>query len=107
MSENRRLDFLSEAFLKTKLTVAKDQVASDLDSETVILHVKTGNYYGLNEVGTRIWGLLQGGTTVPSIRETILNEYDVARETFERDLQSILSDLHEKGLIEVEYEEAA
>ena len=38
---------------------AKEQVSCDLAGEAVILNLKSGQYFGLNEVGTRIWNLIQ------------------------------------------------
>ena len=70
--------------LKHLIVVAiKDQVASDLGGETVILNLKTGIYHGLDAIGTEIWQLLQNSTTVNNILNTLLQEYDVEPERCE------------------------
>jgi coenzyme PQQ synthesis protein D (PqqD) len=78
-----------------------NQVSSSLGDEAVILELTQGVYYGLNEVGARIWELLQQPRRVGEIRDLILDEYEVAPQTATRDLLALLAELAERGLIEV------
>jgi len=41
-----------------KVTIPDDVVFRDLAGEAVILNLASGIYFGLNEVGTRMWNLL-------------------------------------------------
>lgn len=66
-----------------------------------ILDLKAGVYYGLDEVGARIWNLLQEPKIVSEIRHTLLEEYDVEPERCERDLLALLQRLADEGLVEV------
>ncbi len=77
-------------------------VHCDLEDEVVILGLEDGVYYGLNPVGAFIWNLIQEPHTFAQIREAILAEYEVEKEVCEKDLQELLADLMEKGLIEIE-----
>jgi Coenzyme PQQ synthesis protein D (PqqD) len=86
--------------------VAKEQVACDLAGEAVILSLKSGQYFGLNEVGARVWNLIQEPKTVKEIRDTLLKEYDVESECCERELLALLQDLAAKGLVVVKDEKA-
>ena len=81
---------------------AKEQVSCGLSGETVILHLKDGIYYGLNEVGTHIWGLLRAPCTVQELLDSILSEYDVDPEQCKMDLLVLLDQLSVKGLIRIE-----
>lgn len=101
MNGTDALVFSRPSFLTAEISAVQDQVSSDLNDEMVILHVRTGNYYGLNDVGARVWNLIQGKTTPATIRDTILREYDIDQHQLESDLQSLLSDLLKKGLIEI------
>jgi hypothetical protein len=87
--------------LAATVVATADQVSTLLSDETVILHLGDGHYYGLDPVGTSIWGLLQQPRTVGEIRDRLLEEYDVAPERCERDLVTLLRDLAERRLIEV------
>ena len=79
-----------------------EQVSSEIDGETVSLNLKSGIYYSLNAVGSRIWQILQESSSVRDIRETIVEEFEVDAERCERDVLRLLSELSAKGLIEVD-----
>jgi hypothetical protein len=83
------------------VVAAQDQVSSDLSGEAVILNLATGSYYGLDDVGARIWSLLQQPSSVDLIRDTIVGEYEVEPERCERDLLTLLEELEAAQLIEV------
>ncbi len=84
------------------VVAAKDQVSSDLGGETAILDLKAGMYYGLDDVGARVWDLIQEPRNVGDIRDILLEEYDVAPERCERDLLALLQRLADERLIEVQ-----
>lgn len=84
------------------VVATRDQVSSDLKGEVAILDLKAGVYYGLDEVGARIWNLLQEPKIVSEIRNTLLEEYDVEPDRCERDLLALLQRLADEGLVEVE-----
>ncbi len=84
------------------ITVIKEQVSSNLGEEAVILDPKSGYYYGLNDVGSLIWKLIQAPKTVSQIRNAVLDEYEVTPEECDPDILELLEDLQSRGLIEVE-----
>src|SRR5450759_422120 len=49
------------------VAAVKDQVSCALDEDTVILHLGSGTYYGLNAVGSTIWNLIQEPRTIAEI----------------------------------------
>ncbi|MBK9713266.1 MAG: lasso peptide biosynthesis PqqD family chaperone [Kouleothrix sp.] len=89
------------------VVVSPDQVSSDLAGEVVMLNLKNGTYYGLDEVGAHVWALIQEPRAVAAIRDSILAEYDVEPERCEQDLLALLGDLADNGLIEVRDEWSA
>lgn len=90
--------------LHTKVVAVKDQISCDLSGEAAILNLKTGIYFGLNEVGARIWSLISEPQTVGAIKDVIVAEYDVTPERCERDLVGLLQKMAAKQLIEVKNE---
>lgn len=86
----------------TRVKVTSDQVSSELGKEVVILHVKNGIYYGLDEVGVLIWSKLQGGSSVSEIVSSIVQEFDVDAKTCEQDVLRILSELVDAQLVTVD-----
>ena len=91
---------------ETYLVATSRQLSCELDADTVILHLDSGFYYGLNDVGASIWKLLQEPRRLSDLREAILAEYDVDGATCQRDLEAVLQRLTEAGLVEVRPEAA-
>lgn len=83
----------------TRLEPGDDVIFRDLEGESVLLDLKTGLYFGLNPVGTRIWHLLEEGKTPAQMVEGLVAEYDVSPEQCQKDLQQLLAVLKEKGLV--------
>lgn len=86
---------------ETVVVASRDQVGSDLAGETVLLSMKTARYYGLADVGARIWSLVQRPVTVSEICEIIVREYDVSPGQCESDVVRFLEELATHGLVEV------
>lgn len=80
---------------------APNVAACDLGEEVAILHLETGIYFGLNQVGTRIWGLLEHETALEAIVLDLLGEYEVDREVCEQDVAQLLGEMRRVQLIEI------
>jgi hypothetical protein len=65
------------------------------------LDLKSENYFGLDAVGTRIWQLVRDNGDVQVILETILDEFDADEARIRRDLEALLSEIADLGLITV------
>ncbi|MEA5466123.1 lasso peptide biosynthesis PqqD family chaperone [Leptothoe sp. PORK10 BA2] len=83
------------------ISTAPNQIASELEGEAIILNLVSGMYYGLNEVGAKIWELIQQPCTFENILNGLLEEYDVQPDICQQDLAKILEDMKEARLIEV------
>ena len=55
--------------------------------------------YTLNEIGSRIWHLIDGHTPMNEIIQTITTEYDVTEEEAARDVLDLVNSMQEAGLI--------
>lgn len=75
-------------------------LAREVGGEMVLLDPHRGVYYGLNEVGHRIWTLLSEGRSVAEIEGRLLAEYDAPSAAIQEDLQTLLRELCDHGLIE-------
>jgi hypothetical protein len=81
------------------LKVADGVVFRDLEGEAVLLNLDSGMYYGLDEVGTRVWLLIQEHGRVDAVVERMLDEFDVAPERLSADVTRLVSSLLDKGLL--------
>lgn len=65
----------------------------------VLLDTKGGEYFTLDEVGTRIWELCDGSRTVAEVAAAIAEEYDAPAQTIQTDMLELLNELADAGLI--------
>ena len=83
----------------TLLFAAKGLSLAPFDGESVLLDEKSGLYFGLNEVGSRILDLVQEPTSVATLLETLHDEYEVSSGELENDLMEFLEDMIRQGII--------
>lgn len=84
----------------TLLARSQDQVSCDVSGETVILSLKTAQYYGLDPVATRVWELLKNANTVSQMCESLLSEYDVDPERCTNEVIALTEQLINWQLVE-------
>jgi hypothetical protein len=99
---------IPHAFVKLFMVTAHSTVvvksgltAADLGGEAVVLDPHTGRYYGLNELGARIFELSQKPRSVDRIMATLLQEYDVAEDQLRTDVVAFLREMETRELIEI------
>jgi hypothetical protein len=78
-----------------------DYVMFTTDSEdSVLLNARTDQYYALDEVGARLWSLLNDRKPLREVYQVLLDEYEVAPVQLEQDMLELLNHLLENGLVE-------
>lgn len=85
-----------------RLTVPEHVASRDLDGELVLLNYDSETYFGLDEVGTRIWEVLQAAATIEAGVAELLEEFDVTPEQLRGDVQRLLGELIDGGLVELQ-----
>ena len=85
--------------LQQKVTISSKVMSQEVDGETVLLDLESESYFGLDEVGTRIWQLLNEGSNLQTVFDILLGEYDVDEKQLEKDIQDHVARLVEAGLI--------
>ncbi len=85
---------------RARLTPARHVVSTAHGDRTVLLDSRSGHYYGLDEVGSRIWSLAGAGLTPTTISEKLAQEYDAPVEQLAQDVETFLADLKRSRLLE-------
>ena len=86
----------------TTVVVSDSQTSTEVGGERVILDLDRGVYYGLNEVGARIWAMMESPVTVDEIVTALLDEFeDVSRAECRDDVVNLLEEMEEQKLIRV------
>ena len=92
---------MSTAFSQ-RVKVPTNVMFRELEGEAVILDVDSETYFGLDEVGTRMWQLVTATESVQAAYDTLVEEYDVEPEVLRGDLAELLEALAGRGLIEID-----
>ena len=77
------------------------QLSADLDGEVVILSIDNGRYYDMNEVGSRIWALMERPISVAALIDLLVGEFEVEREICREEVLAFLRELHADGLVQI------
>jgi hypothetical protein len=87
--------------LDSRVRVNEDVVFQELEQEAILLNPKTGVYFGLDPVGTRIWSLLQGGSLLSNVVTALCDEFDVAKARCAEDVLHLVAEMEEKSLVTI------
>lgn len=74
---------------------------TDLDGEKVMMNLDKGEYFMMNEVGSRIWEIINESINVKGIIETLRSEYEVDEETCKDTVIEFLGRLNDAELISI------
>jgi hypothetical protein len=77
-------------------------ISQEISGETVFLDLERECYFGLDTVGTRIWQLIETSSDLLSIFNTLLEEYEVEESRLRGDLETLINDVRDRGLISLE-----
>lgn len=88
--------------LNQTITLSPEVISQEVSGETVLLDLDSEHYFGLDEVGTRIWQLIKETDSLETIFQTLLAEYDVTEDRLLQDLATLLGEIAELGLIKLE-----
>ncbi len=85
--------------LPQRVEVSEEVLFQEIEGESVLLNLKNEQYFGLDEVGTRIWHLLTEDEETNKTLRCLLKEYDVEEEKMRNDLAVLINELNAQGLI--------
>ncbi len=88
--------------LNQTITLSPEVISQEVSGETVLLDLESENYFGLDEVGTRIWQLIKESGDLRAIYDTLLAEYEVEEEQLHTDLEALLEEIAGLGLVKME-----
>lgn len=83
-----------------RFKVTEDTVFREVDDTVIALNLNSGQYFTLNEVGSRMWAFIAEQLATDAIINTIVAEYDVTHQQVEKDLFDLLVELKANGLVE-------
>lgn len=74
-------------------------IARDLDDETIIMNLKTSDYYTVDGAGSLIFRLISENKTLGQIAEAVASEYEIGVEKAVADAVRLIDELKRKRMI--------
>lgn len=93
---------MTSPVLPARATVAPDVLFQELDGESVLLNLRSDRYFGLDDVGTRMWQLVVDHGDLATVLGVLLDDYAVEEAVLQRDLATFIAQLAEAGLLIVD-----
>jgi Coenzyme PQQ synthesis protein D (PqqD) len=85
----------------TRIRRNPDVVFRSLQEEQggVLLHLQSGAYHGLNDIGSVIWREIENETSFADLVAAIRAQVDDAPDSLEQDVSGFVEDLSERELV--------
>jgi hypothetical protein len=87
--------------LNTRIVRVQNVMTAPIDQEVVIFNLAKNNYVNLDEIGRRIWDLLDTPRNVGDLCRKLSEEFDAAPEQITADVLAFLNELQAENLIHV------
>jgi hypothetical protein len=86
--------------------IPDDVVSRELEGELVVTSLSMGGFLRLDDVGRRIWSLLEEGKDVDGVIDALTRQFDVDAIACRTDVEAFLENLAERGLLNWRREDA-
>ena len=74
-------------------------LAAQVGDEVVMMSVESGVYIGLNEIGARVWALIETPRELADICASLSEEFETTPETCRPEVESFLAQLEQRGAV--------
>jgi len=92
---------MTDRSLPAKIGISDHVLYQEIEGECVLLDMATEQYFGLDDVGTKIWQLLaEDGDTEKTLTK-LRQVYAADEATLRTDLTNLVRELCDKGLLNV------
>jgi hypothetical protein len=82
-----------------RIVLGPGVLSRELEGEAVLLSLDAGQYFGLDEIGTRVWSLLLEHGDVEPVVRAVVAEYEVTEAQFRADLERFVHQMVANGLL--------
>jgi hypothetical protein len=74
-------------------------LAAQVGEELVMMSVDSGVYIGLNDVGARVWELIETPRDMDELCSTLSEEFDTTADACRPEVEAFLAQLEQRGAI--------
>jgi hypothetical protein len=93
---------LTEIKLESRVRFSPDILFQEVQGDAVLLDMKSGVYFGLDRVGTRMWQIMAEHSVIRDVIAAILTEFDVPEERCREDVLVLVGRLRDQGIVILE-----
>lgn len=83
----------------TKIRRSEKVTFQKVAEEAILIHLDTGTYFSLNNIGTEFWELFDGEKSIKELAEIVASKYKVDAEMVTTDLIELVEKLAEDALV--------
>ncbi len=76
-----------------------DWLSAEVGGEIVMMSVEMGNYVGMNEVGARIWQLIETPRSIEDLCAALVAEFAVSPQECLADTTAFLDEMVKQGAV--------
>jgi hypothetical protein len=85
--------------MDSRLSIPPQVLSRQVGDETVLLDLASGQYFGLDKVGKRIWECISGGRSLTETVASLVADYEVGEEQASKDVIDFVTNLVDRGLL--------
>ncbi|HEY9000084.1 MAG TPA: PqqD family protein [Mucilaginibacter sp.] len=93
---------MENLILPKTVKISNNVLFQHINNECVLLDMDSEQYYGLDDIGARMWQLLSEDGDTGKALTLLLAEYDIDEKTLRQDLFNLITELGNVKLISVE-----
>ena len=83
----------------TVITRSSALLAAAVRDETVMMDIESGNYFGLDDIGSVIWQRLETPSQFGKLIDALVADYDADRAVIAEDVRKLLSIMAEHKVV--------
>ncbi len=92
---------LTKGIKSVKISISESVLVQQLEDESVLLNLDSEQYFGLDDIGTSMWEVINETESVEKAYEQLLTIYEVEPEQLHQDLYNLIEKLIAHELVKV------
>ena len=84
-----------------KVSLIENVLIQELAGESVLLHLDSEQYFGLDEMGTHMLSILKESESIQVACDHLLQEYEAQPEQIQQDLLDLVAQLAQHDLVQI------
>lgn len=86
----------------TILSRNPDILANEIGSETVMMSIQEGKYFGMNKTGSYIWKQLEQPLAFDRLCENIISDFNISRVQCEEEIVPFIEEMTKEKIIDIQ-----